>query len=78
MVSCGKFGERWAELCDAYGAATVHYEVGWGTKVEPAEVDRVLGENPDAKRFFTTLSETSTGVVNDVARWRRWPTPTAP
>ncbi len=25
VASCGKFGERWAELCDAYGAATVHH-----------------------------------------------------
>ncbi len=66
VVSCGKFGERWAELCDAYGAATVHHEVEWGNKIEPAEVDRVLGENPDAGVLFTTLSETSTGVVNDV------------
>ena len=64
--SCGKFGERWAELCDAFGAATVHHDFGWGSKVEPAEVDRLLGENPDVKVFFTTLSETSTGVVNDV------------
>lgn len=66
VVSCGKFGERWAELCDAYGAATVHHEVEWGTKIDPAEVDRLLGENPDVGVFFTTLSETSTGVVNDV------------
>ena len=66
VVSCGKFGERWAELCDAYGAATVHHEVEWGTKIEPGEVDRLLGENPDVGVFFTTLSETSTGVVNDV------------
>ena len=26
----------------------------------------MLGENPDVGVFFTTLSETSTGVVNDV------------
>jgi aspartate aminotransferase-like enzyme len=66
-VSCGKFGERWAELCDAYGAKTTHHEVEWGTKVEPAELDRLLGEAPE--RFpvvFTTYSETSTGVVNDI------------
>jgi len=66
VVSCGKFGERWAELCEAYGAATVHHDAGWGNKVEPAEVERLLGENPDVKVLFTTLSETSTGVVNDV------------
>jgi aspartate aminotransferase-like enzyme len=66
VASCGKFGERWAELCDAYGAATVHYEAGWGNKVEPADLDRELGQAPGAKVVFTSFSETSTGVVNDV------------
>ncbi len=66
VTSAGKFGQRWAELCDAYGAATLHEEFEWGTKVEPAVVDRVLGENPGVTVLFTTLSETSTGVVNDV------------
>src|SRR4029077_5448444 len=27
VASCGKFGQRWAELCDAYGAKTLHLEV---------------------------------------------------
>jgi aspartate aminotransferase-like enzyme len=66
VASCGKFGERWQELCDAYGATTVHYDAGWGNKVEPAELDRVLAANSGAEVVFTTLSETSTGVVNDV------------
>jgi aspartate aminotransferase-like enzyme len=66
VASCGKFGERWAELCDAFGAETIHHEAGWGNKVEPADLDRVLGEHPGTPVVFTTLSETSTGVVNDV------------
>ena len=66
VASCGKFGERWAELCDAYGALTVHHEAGWGSKVEPADVDRLLAENAEVEVVFTTLSETSTGIVNDV------------
>jgi aspartate aminotransferase-like enzyme len=66
VASCGKFGERWAELCDAYGAATVHFEAGWGNKVEPADLDRELSEHERAKVVFTSFSETSTGVVNDV------------
>jgi aspartate aminotransferase-like enzyme len=66
VASCGKFGERWKDMCDAYGAATVHHDGGWGSKVEPADLDRVLGENPSMEAVFTTLSETSTGVVNDV------------
>jgi serine---pyruvate transaminase len=65
VASCGKFGERWAELCDAYGAQTVHWETEWGTKVDPAELDRVLGET-EAEVVFTTFSETSTGVINDI------------
>jgi serine---pyruvate transaminase len=66
VASCGKFGERWAELCDAYGAATVHYEAGWGYKVEPTDLDRELSEHEGVKVVFTSFSETSTGVVNDV------------
>ena len=66
VASCGKFGERWAELSDAYGGDTVHWETEWGSKIDPAELDRVLGENPDVEVVFTTLSETSTGVINDV------------
>jgi serine---pyruvate transaminase len=66
VASCGKFGERWAELCDAYGADTVHWDAGWGNKVEPAELINRLAQKQDVKVVFTTLSETSTGVVNDV------------
>jgi serine---pyruvate transaminase len=65
VASCGKFGERWAELCEAYGARTVHWETDWGRSVEPAELDRVLSEN-EAEVVFTTFSETSTGVVNHI------------
>jgi serine---pyruvate transaminase len=66
VASCGKFGERWAELCDAYGADTRHLDVEWGRRVEPADLDRALAESGGARVVFTTLSETSTGVVNDV------------
>src|SRR5918997_2697569 len=59
VASSGKFGERWAELCDAYGAQTVHWETEWGRKVDPAELDRKLGEQDAVEVVFTTLSETS-------------------
>jgi aspartate aminotransferase-like enzyme len=66
VASCGKFGERWAELCDAYGARTVHWETDWGRRVDPAELDGVLAAHEGVPVVFATLSETSTGVVNDV------------
>ena len=66
VASCGKFGERFAELCGAYGADLVHHDAGWGNRVEAADLDRLLAEHDGVEVVFTTLSETSTGVVNDV------------
>jgi aspartate aminotransferase-like enzyme len=66
VASCGKFGERWVELNAAFGADFNHLDAGWGNKVEPAELERALAEHPGTKVVYTTLSETSTGVVNDV------------
>jgi serine---pyruvate transaminase len=62
----GKFGERWIQLCDAHGAETVRHEPGWGTRLDPADIDRLLADNPGVKVVFATLSETSTGVVHDI------------
>jgi aspartate aminotransferase-like enzyme len=61
--AAGKFGERWIELCEAYGADLVRYEPGWGARLDPAEVER-RADGVDV--IFATLSETSTGVVHDV------------
>jgi serine---pyruvate transaminase len=66
VASCGKFGERWSELCEAYGAETIHWETEWGRKIDPAGLDERLGANPGVELVFTTFSETSTGVVNDI------------
>jgi aspartate aminotransferase-like enzyme len=66
VASCGKFGERWLELCDAYGADTIHSESEWGRKIDPAGLDEQLAANPGIEVVFTTFSETSTGVVNDI------------
>jgi serine---pyruvate transaminase len=68
VLACaaGKFGERWIQLAEAYGADLVRYEPGWGERLDAAEIDRLLGENPDVKVAFATLSETSTGIVHDV------------
>ena len=68
VVSCGKFGERWAELCEAFGADLEHLAFEWGEKVDPDRVDAALSAmDRKPKVVFTTQSETSTGVLNDVA-----------
>ena len=67
VTSCGKFGQRWAEICDAHGAETTHLEFEPGDKVDPARLDEALaGLGRPARAVFTTQSETSTGVLNDI------------
>ncbi|MBT9131777.1 alanine--glyoxylate aminotransferase family protein [candidate division NPL-UPA2 bacterium Unc8] len=66
VVKGGKFGERFAEICTAYGVEVIPVDVVWGEAVEPKEIESKLAENPDIKAVFTTLCETSTGVVNDI------------
>jgi aspartate aminotransferase-like enzyme len=67
VASCGKFGQRWAELGEAYGADVAHLEVEWGERVEPDRLEAFLaGLERPAKAVYVTQSETSTGVVNDV------------
>ncbi len=65
-AAAGKFGERWIELNEAYGADVVSYEPGWGERLDAAEFDRLLSENAGIEVVFATLSETSTGIVNDI------------
>jgi serine---pyruvate transaminase len=67
VASCGKFGQRWAELGDAYGADVHHLEGEWGQRIEPEDLERALAAaGKGVRAVFTTQSETSTGVVNDV------------
>ncbi|MBU1870000.1 MAG: alanine--glyoxylate aminotransferase family protein [Candidatus Omnitrophica bacterium] len=65
-VQGGKFGERWAELCKPYGINAEIIDVEWGKAVSPLEIEKRLKANPKIKVVFTTLCETSTGVVNDI------------
>ncbi len=65
-VQGGKFGERWTELCNAYGIKAVTIDVPWGEAVQPAVIAQALKDNPSAKVVFTTFCETSTGVITDV------------
>src|SRR4051812_21483670 len=65
VLACaaGKFGERWIELAKAYEADLTTYEPGWGERLDAAAIGK-LAEGQDV--VFATLSETSTGIVNDV------------
>ncbi|NQT91044.1 MAG: alanine--glyoxylate aminotransferase family protein [Candidatus Omnitrophica bacterium] len=66
VVRGGKFGERFSEICDAYGVVPVNIDVEWGKAVDPSAIKKALDDNKDVKAVYTTLCETSTGVVNDI------------
>ncbi len=65
-VDGGKFGERWVELCQAYGAEPKVIKVEWGKAVVPEAIKSLLDADCDIKAVFATLCETSTGVTSDI------------
>lgn len=67
LVVCGgKFGERWAELCKAYGVKTTCIDVEYGSAVEPGEIEKALKKDSSIKAVFIAQCETSTGALNDI------------
>ena len=65
----GKFGERWAEICEVFGVEVVPLDVEWGNYPKPEEVSVLLNKYPDIKAVFTTLCETSTGTLYPIERY---------
>ncbi|MDD3845262.1 MAG: alanine--glyoxylate aminotransferase family protein [Syntrophorhabdaceae bacterium] len=63
VVRSGKFGERWAEICKAYGVDCANIDLPWGDALDPAVIERALKENPEVKAVYMQATETSTGTV---------------
>lgn len=61
-IRAGKFGERWANICKAYGIETINIDLPWGEDLDPQVVADTLKKNPDAKAVYTQATETSTGA----------------
>jgi len=66
VVKGGKFGERWADICEVYGVSVVPVDIENGRAVGPNVIDNILKKEKDVKAVFATQCETSTGVVHDV------------
>ena len=66
VVVGGKFGERFAEICTAYGVNVVAINVEWGDSPKAAVIEKALNENPAVKAVFMQLCETSTATTYDV------------
>lgn len=65
-INGGKFGERWGNICKAYGVVYKDIILEWGADFTKEQLADELKANPDVKAVFTTLSETSTGAIYDI------------
>ena len=66
VVRGGKFGERWGELCKAYGIEFIPIDVEWGKAVDPKRIQELLESDPSIRAVYTQASETSTGVRHPI------------
>lgn len=66
VVRGGKFGERWADICEVFGVNVVPVDVENGKAVKPDVLNDTIKKETGLKAVFATLSETSTGVVHDI------------
>ena len=69
VVGCnGKFGDRWAEVSQAYGLQVETIRAEWGKALDPEQFRSLLAadSNKQIKAVVITHSETSTGVLNDL------------
>ena len=66
VVRGGKFGERFTEICQAYGVDVINIDVEWGNAVDPNRIKNILATDKTIKAVYVTLCETSTAVVNDI------------
>lgn len=68
VASNGKFGERWADLTEAFGIETDRVNITWGDVIDPEIIREKLeaDSKKEIKAVIVTHSETSTGVLNDL------------
>lgn len=66
VVNNGNFGNRWVKMSQAFGLEVTELKYDWGQKADNDEVAEALSNDPEIKAAMCTLSETSTGTVNDI------------
>ena len=65
-ASAGSFGDRYADLLDAYGAEAQRLTFEWGDPIDPDGIRQALEADPEIKAVIVTHNETSTGVTHDL------------
>ncbi|HET6746078.1 MAG TPA: alanine--glyoxylate aminotransferase family protein [Candidatus Limnocylindria bacterium] len=63
-VIIGGFGDRFADVAEAFGARVDRMEVEWGKAADPFAVSERLASGDPYRAVLLTHNETSTGVAN--------------
>ncbi|PKR84492.1 pyridoxal-phosphate-dependent aminotransferase family protein [Heyndrickxia camelliae] len=67
VVVTGAFGDRFANICQAFGANVHRLNIEWGKACEPGQLEEFLKSlDVRVKAIFATYCETSTGVLNPI------------
>ena len=64
----GKFGERWAMVCEAFGIEHVNYDIEWGHGAKADKIAEYLDKDPSIATVIIVHSETSTAAVSDIEK----------
>lgn len=67
VVVGGTFAARWGQIAEAFGLTVRTVDVDWRKGATFTEIENALKQWPKAEVVFHTWSESSTGVLNDMA-----------
>jgi aspartate aminotransferase-like enzyme len=65
-ITIGAFGNRFAQIAEAYGLQVSRITFPWGQAADPTIVEAQLRDLPAYRGVLVTHNETSTGVTNDL------------
>ncbi len=65
-IVSGKFGERWADMAETFGAKVHRLNVEWGKAVRLSDVESSLQKNSQIKIVLCQACETSTATAHDI------------
>jgi aspartate aminotransferase-like enzyme len=66
VLRAGKFGDRWEEICQAFGLKSIAISAPFGDTVPAERMAEALRQHPETKAVLMQHSESSTGVLHDV------------
>jgi aspartate aminotransferase-like enzyme len=64
----GKFGERWAQMAEVFGAKVIPYNIPWGEAADPQHLEKLLNQHPETRAVLCQACETSTAVVHPIQK----------